>query len=123
MAQKDVLGRAGEDRAARHLTSIGWVVVDRNWRCAQGEIDIVGLDGPVVVAVEVKTRRGLGYGHPFEAITERKLARLNRLVRAWALEHPDAARGRALRVDGVSIVGADPSSGFLEHLRDLRLAR
>lgn len=120
MADKDVLGRAGEHHAAEHLAARGWTLLDRNWRCAQGEIDIVALDGSDVVAVEVKTRRGLLFGHPFEAVTEEKIERLNRLIRAWAHHHPEAARGRSLRVDAIAIVGADPATGTIEHIRDVR---
>lgn len=120
MADKDVLGRAGEDRAARHLEHLGWQVIERNWRCPNGELDIVARDGAALVAVEVKTRRGLGYGHPFEAITARKLARVRLLLRAWLAAHPEAAGARTLRVDAIALVGPDPASAPLEHLRGLR---
>ena len=75
MRAKDALGRYGEDVAARHLIEQGIVVLERNWRCDAGEIDIVGRDGQVLVICEVKTRRGTGYGTPIEAVTPRKLAR------------------------------------------------
>ena len=83
MAHKDVLGRAGEDRAARYLESRGYVVLDRNWRIREGEIDLVVARRGELVVVEVKTRRGEGYGHPFEAIDRRKQARVWRLAMAW----------------------------------------
>lgn len=120
MAAKDVLGRAGEDRAAAHLTALGWRVIGRNWRCRDGEVDIVAIDGGDLVIVEVKTRRGIGFGHPLEAVDARKRARLWRLAMAWAAAHPDIARGKALRLDVVGIIGTDPAAGTLEHLRDLR---
>ena len=56
MAQKDDVGRRGEDEAAAYLTALGWRILDRNWRCASGEVDIVALDGRELVIVEVKTR-------------------------------------------------------------------
>ena len=68
MKAKDLLGRRGEDLAAGYLESLGMLVVERNWRCTEGEIDIVALDGDALVIAEVKTRRSLDYGHPFEAV-------------------------------------------------------
>ncbi|WP_396656901.1 YraN family protein [Microbacterium sp.] len=120
MAQKDVLGRAGEDRAAAHLAGRGWRLLDRNWRCRQGELDIVALDGPDLVVVEVKTRRTIGFGHPLEAVDERKRARLWRLAMAWAAAHPELARGREIRLDAVAVIGADAATAKLEHVVDLR---
>ncbi|MGB4135521.1 MAG: YraN family protein [Microbacterium sp.] len=120
MAAKDDLGRAGEERAAAYLRACGYEILDRNWRCAQGEIDIVATRADALVIVEVKTRRGERYGHPFEAIDERKRRRLWRLAFAWAKEHPAAGARRRLRVDAIGLTGADPSSAVVEHLRDLR---
>ena len=68
MRAKDVLGRRGEDLAAGYLEAQGMRIVDRNWRCSEGEIDIVALDGDALVIAEVKTRKSLAYGHPFEAV-------------------------------------------------------
>lgn len=119
MAAKDVLGRAGEDRAARHLTAQGYEILDRNWRCPQGEIDIVARRGDVLAVVEVKTRRSAAFGHPFEAIDSRKRRRLWQLAQAWIQANPVLARGRMLRLDAIGIIGADPSAGALEHLVDL----
>ena len=66
MAKKDELGRRGEDVAAEYVEAQGMRVVERNWRCREGEIDVVALDGDEVVVVEVKTRSGTGYGHALE---------------------------------------------------------
>ncbi len=120
MAAKDDRGRAGEERAARHLTALGYDILDRNWRCAQGEIDIVAASRTVLVVVEVKTRRTDGFGHPFEAVDARKRQRLWRLGSAWAASHPGQVRGRAVRLDVIGITGEDPDSATLEHLEDLR---
>ena len=120
MAAKDDRGRAGEDRAAAHLERRGWQVLDRNWRCRDGELDIVALEAGEIVIVEVKTRRGTGFGHPLEAIDARKRARLWRLGIAWAVAHPDLARGRELRLDGIAVIGPEPATAKLEHVVDLR---
>ncbi|MEU1970627.1 YraN family protein [Microbacterium sp. NPDC019599] len=116
MADKDVLGRAGEDRAARHFESLGYVVLDRNWRAREGELDLVVATARELVVVEVKTRRSERFGHPFEAVGDVKKARLWRLSMAWIAAHPAEAQGRRLRIDAVGIVGDDPAEGVLEHL-------
>lgn len=120
MASKDVLGRHGEDAAARLLVSEGFALVSRNWRCAAGELDIVAVDGDQLVVVEVKTRSSELYGHPLEAVDHRKLRRLLRLAAAWSAEHPDHARGRRLRVDAIAVTGRSPDTFVLEHLRDVQ---
>lgn len=121
MAEKDRLGRAGEDRAARYLAQHGYEVVARNWRCAAGEIDLVAVDEESVVVVEVKTRRSDGFGHPFEAIDARKRARLWRLAVAWCAAHRDHVQGRRLRIDAIGLTGGDPDTAALEHLVDVEV--
>lgn len=120
-ASRDELGRWGEQLAADHLRALGWEILDRNWRCRLGELDIVGRDGAAVVAVEVKTRRGLAAGHPLEAVTPAKLRRLRGLIVQWLhdpggqAEGRGASRARELRIDVVAIV-VDPAGGHtLEH--------
>jgi putative endonuclease len=120
MAAKDDLGRAGEERAAAHLEKRGCRVLERNWRCRDGELDIVALDGGEIVVVEVKTRRALGFGHPLEAVDARKRARLWRLAMAWASAHPEWARGRDIRLDAIAVIGAEPATAKVEHVVDLR---
>jgi hypothetical protein len=63
-AERGALGRYGEDVAARQLQAAGLTILARNWRCREGEVDIVALDGDVLVMCEVKTRRGVGFGTP-----------------------------------------------------------
>ncbi|GAA0959093.1 YraN family protein [Frigoribacterium faeni] len=101
MAKKDELGQHGEDVAAEWLEAQGMRVVGRNWRCREGEIDVIALDGDEAVVIEVKTRSGTGYGHALESVTATKLARLRRLAGAWRHEHPGVGRG--LRIDVVAI--------------------
>ncbi|MFJ6531498.1 YraN family protein [Microbacterium sp. NPDC091662] len=119
MAAKDELGRAGEERAVQYLRGRGYTVLARNWRCAQGEIDIVAVRGAHLAVVEVKTRRTAAYGHPLEAIDARKRRRLWQLAQAWASENPAEARGRVIRLEAIGIIGTDPVSGSLEHLVDI----
>ena len=115
MAAKDTLGRRGEQLAADYLVGTGMALVERNWRCALGEIDLIMRDGSETVFVEVKTRAGLGYGHPLEAITAVKLARLRRLAGAWCEAHPGEAAG--MRIDAVAVVAPRGGGVTVEHLR------
>jgi putative endonuclease len=114
---KDALGRLGEDIAARHLEQDGFVVLERNWRCDLGEIDIVAREGDVLVVCEVKTRSSLRYGSPFEAVTERKLHRLERLGIAWMRER--GVRPRSMRIDVVAVLRPRSGPSVLDHVRGL----
>jgi putative endonuclease len=100
-AQRQAMGAYGEELAARHLVAAGMVVLDRNWRCPEGELDLVLRDGPVVVVCEVKTRRDSAFGSPLEAVTPAKLRRLRRLAARWLREHQ--APTREVRIDLVGI--------------------
>jgi putative endonuclease len=113
MAAKDTLGKRGEDRAVRYLEERGYRLIDRNWRCSQGEIDIIVQRGDETVFVEVKTRTSVAFGHPFEAITPAKLARLKRLAAAWCAQSD--RRTPRVRIDAVAVVGADEDA-VVEHL-------
>jgi len=115
MRAKDAVGRYGERVAARHVEAIGLEVLERNWRGAGGELDLVALDGDVLVAIEVKTRRGTAFGHPAEAVTATKLARIRRLTGQWLTEHP-AVRCREVRVDVVAVVLPRSGAAEVEHL-------
>ena len=115
MRAKDALGRYGEQVAERHLVEQGMVVLDRNWRCELGEIDLVARDGDALVVCEVKTRSGLGFGHPLEAVTAPKLARLRRLAVRWVSDHGVPPPQIRLDVGGVLRRGRGPAQ--VEHLR------
>lgn len=86
-AQRQALGAYGERVAASHLVGLGMVVLDRNWRCEAGEIDLVVRDGDVLVACEVKTRSSESCGSPHEAVGAAKVERLHRLLWRWCEEH------------------------------------
>lgn len=95
------LGADGEALVRSYLESHGYVVLDTNWRCREGEIDIVALDGRELVVVEVKTRRSRRFGRAVEAVTVEKHLRLRRLAGLWAQEHECRAAG--IRVDVVGV--------------------
>ncbi len=114
MAAKDELGRRGEALAAEHLTARGLTIVDRNWRCRQGEIDLIARDGGELVFVEVKTRSSVAFGHPLESITAVKLARLRRLAAAWCEAHPGVHD--TVRIDAIGVIAPSTGAVEIEHL-------
>lgn len=115
MNAKDALGRHGEQLAAEYLQQAGFRILDRNWRCAEGEIDIVMVDRRVLVVCEVKTRSGTGYGTPLEAITRQKVRRLRHLAIRWV--QANGVLFDEVRVDAVEVL-KDGRGGFtIEHVR------
>lgn len=114
MARKDELGRRGEGCAAAFLVAEGYTVIARNWRCPQGEVDLVVEREGEVVFVEVKTRSGTAFGHPFEAITAAKLARLRRLAALWC-DESELRPGR-IRIDAIAVIAAPGAAPVIEHL-------
>ncbi|MEO8330325.1 MAG: YraN family protein [Candidatus Nanopelagicales bacterium] len=114
MRAKDALGRYGEDVATRHLQAQGFVVLDRNWRCDVGEIDIVAREGDTLVVCEVKTRSGTAFGSPLEAVTATKAARLRRLAACWLRAHD--VHPRDIRIDVVGVIGGH-GAAEVEHVR------
>src|ERR1700733_13773586 len=112
---KDLLGRQGEQLAADFLSKAGLVILDRNWRCSQGEIDIVAADGPALVICEVKTRSGVRFGTPLEAVTRQKAWRQRRLAVLWLREH--SALYDEIRIDVIGILRTGPDEFSIEHVR------
>lgn len=111
----NAVGAYGERVACRLLTEAGMALLDRNWRCPAGEIDIVARDGLTVVFCEVKTRRGYGFGAPAEAVTPVKVRRLRALAARWLAEHPQI-RG-PVRFDVVSVWPQRCGAAVVDHLR------
>ncbi|GAA3866649.1 YraN family protein [Saccharothrix violaceirubra] len=81
------LGKRGEDVACEWLEREGLVVLSRNWRCKEGELDIVATDGTELVVCEVKCRSGTDRGSPLEAVTPEKLDRIRRLAMRWLSDY------------------------------------
>lgn len=115
MGDPQGLGRRGEDAAAAYLTGRGMQVIARNWRCRHGELDIIAREGPTLVFCEVKTRRGLGYGSPLEAITVHKQLRLRTLVGHYLAE-VGGHRG-PVRIDAVGILWPSGGRPAVDHRR------
>jgi putative endonuclease len=116
---KQQLGVRGEDLACAELQRQGLQVLERNWRCRLGEIDIVaaeaGASGLTLVFCEVKCRSGLGFGHPLEAITFSKMRTLRQLAALWMREHQVSAS--TLRLDAIGVVLAPGQEPSLTHVR------
>ncbi len=116
-ARRQALGAYGEELAARHLTAQGMVILDRNWRCPEGELDLILRDGSVLVACEVKTRSSDACGSPHEAVDDKKLDRLQRLAGRWLEErglHPTD-----VRVDLVAVLRPRRGASVVEHVRGI----
>jgi putative endonuclease len=116
---KNQIGVRGEDLACAELERQGMQVLERNWRCRLGEIDIVaaeaGESGLTLVFCEVKCRSGLGFGHPLEAITYTKMRTLRQLAALWMRERH--MKASVIRLDAIGVVllpGQEPS---LTHVR------
>lgn len=112
--RRQQLGRFGEAYAARYLAEQGMQVLDRNWRCSAGEIDLVLRDGDVLVVCEVKTRSSEAFGSALEAVTERKAARLRRLAARWLAEH--RLRPHDVRIDLVGVLVPPGRSPRVDHV-------
>ncbi|WP_150459949.1 YraN family protein [Nesterenkonia ebinurensis] len=122
MRAKDHTGLLGEHRAAEYLEQNGHHILERRWRTRTGELDLITMDDQQLVAVEVKTRHGLSYGHPFEHINDAKLRRIQRLLSEYAATHQMWPVSR--RIDAVSVIlecstsSARPRA-VIDHLKDL----
>lgn len=116
-ASRAALGAYGEAVAERHLVEQGMLVLDRNWRCDEGEIDLVLRDGGVLVVCEVKTRTGAQCGTPHEAITSPKLDRLRRLGERWASAR--GVRPPDIRIDLVAVLRPERGAAVVDHVRGL----
>ncbi|MPV49602.1 MULTISPECIES: YraN family protein [unclassified Pseudactinotalea] len=111
------IGRAGECVARAYLGERGWRIHDANWHCRYGEIDLVASRGTVLAFIEVKTRTSTAHGHPLEAITARKLARLRRLSAAWLASHEHEPP--EIRLDLIAILAPRSGPVRLEHVRGI----
>jgi putative endonuclease len=99
------LGEFGERRAAAHYRARGYAVLERNWRCRAGEIDLICARGTTLVVCEVKTRAGNAHGHPFEAVTGSKQRRLRRLAAAYLQQQE--RRWTVVRFDVVGVLNGE----------------
>jgi len=113
----NAVGAYGEQLAVRYLVESGMQILDRNWSCDQGEVDIVAMDDGCLVIVEVKTRRSLAFGSPVEAVTALKAARLRRLAACWLKDHRSSVVAVAdVRIDVIGVLRPRFGPAQIEHL-------
>ena len=116
---KRQLGIRGEDLACAELERQGMQILERNWRCGLGEIDIVaaekGVNGLTLVFCEVKCRSGLGFGHPLEAITFAKRQTLRQLAAIWMRQHH--IKASTIRLDALGVVLMPGNEPLVSHVR------
>jgi len=114
--ERITLGKKGEDLAVSHLKKQGIKVILRNYRQKSGEIDIIARDGDFLVFVEVKTRRSLAFGSPFEAVTHKKQAQITRVAMEYISRNNISLQ--ACRFDVVSIVMSQARTVQIEHQKN-----
>nr|WP_145904247.1 YraN family protein [Kitasatospora viridis] len=126
------LGRYGEEVAARRLEQDGLRILERNWRCAQGELDIIALEGDTVAVCEVKTRSEQGFQQPEQALGAVRVERLRTLAERWLSERwpghfarlaavavpgPAPLPPGGVRIDLVCVISRARGAARVEHLR------
>lgn len=109
------LGERGEEAAREHLEALGYRILTRNYRCRDGELDLVADDGGVLVFVEVKTRSPSAYGTPRDAVTPAKRRKLARTAAHYMLAHTEEER--AYRADIVEVGVLRGAVAAVRHLR------
>lgn len=116
MAGNMALGARGEDLATEFLIDAGLEIVQRNWRCRYGELDVIATVDDRIVFVEVKTRSGLNYGSPAESVTFAKRRRIRVLAMQWLA---DSGRSWSkVRFDVVSVLIRRDREPVVEHFVD-----
>ncbi|MFC7527063.1 YraN family protein [Actinoplanes sp. GCM10030250] len=113
--ERQAVGAYGERLAARHLEKLGLVVLHRNWRCSDGEIDLILRDGDDVVFCEVKTRRGTAFGPPAAAVDHRKIRKLRLLAFRYLTD--SGVRGGQIRFDVVEVLPQRRGAAIVVHIR------
>jgi putative endonuclease len=109
------LGNWGEEQAARYLRAQGYEIIERNWRCAAGELDLIAWEREHLVFVEVRTRRGRTYGTPEESVTPTKQAKLIELAQTYMQKHPELECAWRIDVVAVELKGGRPRIDVIRH--------
>jgi len=112
--ERQAVGAYGERVAAQHLRDKGLVILNQNWRCAEGEIDLVLRDRNDLVFCEVKTRRSAVYGTPAESVTPGKVRKLRRLARCWLAE--TGLHAPTVRFDVVEVIPQPQGPADVRHI-------
>jgi len=109
-------GRWGEEAASKYLKAKGYRIIDRNFSCKLGELDIIALDGAELVFIEVKTRRNQSYGLPCEAVNAAKIRHLKRMAAYYTSVFPAAQQD--VRLDVIEILMRD-GRPYIRHIENI----
>lgn len=115
MDKRKQTGRRGEELAAGYLQQKGYAIIERNWRCPVGELDVIAQDGLTLVFVEVRTRQGSRFGRAEESITPAKQARLIELAQTYLQEKTISPQAWRIDVVAIQIEGGRPQVTHLEN--------
>jgi len=115
MAEHNDLGKWGEDLATEYLQRKGYVILERDWKSGHRDLDIIALDGDVVVFIEVKTRRNRLFGDPVDAVGYQKIRNLQQAANHYVKYH---CINRDIRFDIICVTGNADSEADIEHIED-----
>jgi putative endonuclease len=110
------LGLEGETVALRYLRRRGYVILGTRVRLLRGEVDIIARDGGTLVFVEVKARKGRGFGKPEESVTAAKQRQIRKLAECYLARN--RLRDAPCRFDVIAVLCEDPGARVLEHIED-----
>jgi putative endonuclease len=113
--QRQDIGIKGEQIALSFLLGLGYQLVVRNWRCPIGEIDLIMMDGPRMIFVEVKARRSTSYGLPQEAVGSKKRVKIRRLAQYYLMVTNQIEREIGFDVVAITLPG--DQEPLIEHLQ------
>ncbi len=117
---KQALGRMGEDLAAAYLQKKGYRLLERNYRCRLGEIDIIAVDGDILVFIEVRCRSSVQFGFPQESVRRFKQARVRKIAQYY-LQGAGARLAKAgrMRFDVLALLfNRDNELYRIEHIQN-----
>ena len=116
MYQRHILGKRGEDEAVRYLESKGYQIIERNFECRQGEIDIIALDEAYIVFIEIKSRTSTEYGLPSEAVTERKIKHMLKTIQYYLYKRK--LENEKIRIDVIEMY-ANADKFHVNHIKQI----
>ena len=101
MYHRHILGKEGEDVAVQYLREHGYKILERNFSCRQGEIDIIGTDGQYIIFFEIKSRSNIKYGLPAESVTKKKIEHILKTAKYYL--YKENIEERSIRIDVIEV--------------------
>ncbi len=101
MYERHIIGKIGEEKASNYLINSGYRILERNFSCRQGEIDIIAFDGKYTVFFEIKARTNLEYGLPSEAVNKRKMKHMLNAIKYYLYIHK--IENTNIRIDVIEV--------------------